>query len=116
MLDACTARRANGNEAQDEDAGTVVPLFDDLFDSPCKIQERGVIALNSEVGERTATTMRLELHLPATSDELAAGDIVEVTSIHPLSIATVGDKLRVSGPVGKTWATARRYEVTKVVS
>lgn len=114
MVDSCTASRPNGTEAQNEETGTTEPAYDELFTSACKIQERAVVALDSEVGSRTATTVRLELHLPISTDVLAALDVVEVTASADASL--VGRAFTVAGPVGKTFGTARRYEVTEVVA
>lgn len=114
MLDAGTAKRPNGGWVVVD--GKEVEAIDDLFDSICKIQSRSLAVQNDEVGGRTATTVRLELHLPASTAPLTVGDLFELTRLHAMSTADLNARYRVLGPVGKTWATARRYEVEEVVS
>lgn len=115
MLDVGTAKRPTGR-AYDPEQQAEVDTFDDLFTSPCKIQARNVAPLEQEVGGRTATTVRLELHLPVSSAPLATGDVWTVDVPHALSSVPVGASFRVVAPVGKTLMTARRYEVEEVVA
>lgn len=115
MLDAGTARRPDGT-AYDDEQQAEVTTYGDLFSSPCKLQARNVAALVEEVGGRTATTVRLELHLPVDTDPLTVGDVWEMTAVADLSSAVVGARYRVSAPIAKTYLTARRYEVEEVVS
>lgn len=116
MVDAGTAGRPTGgywfNPVFQRDELDTTPLFA----SPCKIQSKQVQPGAPEVGGRTATTIRVELHLPATSDPLTVGDLFTVTAAGPLSTSVVGVQWRILAPVGKSFATARRYEVERVVS
>lgn len=116
MFDTGTAKRPSGT-AYDATPSVqaVVPTYDVLFASPCKIQARNVAALTQEVGGRTATTVRLELHLPADTAPLTTGDVWEMTAVSDFSTAVVGRRYRVTAPVEKTFPTARRYEVEEVV-
>lgn len=82
----------------------------------CKVQTRNVQARESEVGGRTSTAIRLELHLPADSPAMEVGDLWEFTAAHPLSLTRVGQRVRVVGPVAGTLKTAARYEVEEVLS
>ena len=116
MLDAGTAKRPTGGYVYDEDAGADVEATDDLFDSVCKIQPHNLVARESEVGGRTSVSVRTELHLPVSTAPLTAGDLYTVTTPHALSTVAAGTTFRVLAPVGKTLATARRYEVEEVVS
>lgn len=86
------------------------------FSSRCKIQARNVQPQESEVGGRTAVTVRTELHLPVDTPPLHVGDVWEITTTHPLSLSVVGEKYRVTAPVDGTLKTARRYEVERKVS
>jgi hypothetical protein len=117
MTDTVTVRRATGNTTQDPDTGSTVPVYADLFTSKCKVQARSLQALTAEAGGRTATTVRLELHLPLSVDPARTGDVAEVTAVGTLSDAQLlGRKFRITAPVAKSFATARRYEVEEVVS
>jgi hypothetical protein len=111
MVDAGTAMRPTGGFVYDAGTDTEVEAADDLFDSPCKVQTRNIQPRESEVGERTAVTYRVELHLPVSSEPLAAGDLFEITAVDDLSLSVVGQRFRVLAPVAGTLKTARRYEV-----
>jgi hypothetical protein len=109
------ARRATGSFVLDPDTDADVPEYADLFTSKCKIQARNVQPRNQEAGGRTATTVVLELHLPMSAPGLATGDMWHLlTSAHDPQLP--GRVFRVSAPVAKEHATARRYEVTEVVA
>lgn len=113
MLDAGTAYRPTGGyEYVDGEETHPVNL---LFSARCKIQERAGPG-TSEVGGRTAVTVRTELHLPVATQPLAVGDRWEVTAAVDGSLSHVGQTWRVEGPVAGTLKTARRYEVIEVVT
>lgn len=115
MLDTGKALRPTGGyeyiDGKDQQA--TEPLFGPV---PCKVQTRNLVAREAEVGGRTSVTVRTELHIPADSPPLAVGDLWEFTAVHPLSMATVGQRLRVVGPVAGTLKTAARYEVSEEVA
>jgi hypothetical protein len=116
MTDTVTLRRATGNTTQDPDTGSTVPEYADLFTSKCKVQARSLQALTAEAGGRTATTVRLELHLPLSADPAETGDVAEVTAVGALSdVQLLGRTFRITAPVAKSYATARRYEVEAFV-
>lgn len=116
MLDTGTAKRPTGGTVYDPVTQTQAAATTDLFVSPCKIQARTLAAEVEEVGGRTATTVRLELHLPASTAPLTTGDLFAVTAVSSLSTAVVGRTYRVVAPHEKSWPTARRYDVEAVVS
>lgn len=119
MLDAGKALRPTGttyDPTADDGNGATVTTFDDLFASKCKVNTRNLVARDAEVGGRTSTSIRLELHLPADSAALQEDDVWEFTAVHPLSLTRVGQRVRVVGPVAGTLKTAARYEVEQVVS
>lgn len=116
MLDEGKALRPTGGTTYDPVTQTEVEAADELFISRCKTQARNLQARDSEVGGRTSTSVRTELHLPADSPALKPGDLWEFTAAHPLSLTRVGQRVRVAGPVAGTLKTAARYEVEEVVS
>ena len=120
MVDTGTALRPTGGYVYDPNAnggtGGEVLATETLFSGPCKVQTRTLQAQAAEVGGRTAVTVRMELHLPADSPALTTGDLWEFTAVHPLSLARVGQQVRVVAPVAGTFKTAARYEVEEVVS
>ncbi|MBA3781185.1 MAG: hypothetical protein H0X12_04935 [Nocardioides sp.] len=115
MLDAGKALRPTGSTYDPVEQANV-DTYANLFDSLCKIQARNVMAQDEESGGRTATTIRLELHLPVATPPLKVDDVWEMTYADPLSAVPVGRRYRVRAPVEKTYPTARRYEVEVVVS
>jgi hypothetical protein len=117
MVDTGTAQRPNGTHYDPAAQADVVDYDPDFgFTSRCKINARNVAALDQEVGSRTATTVRLELHLPIDTPPLAAGDVWTLTVVSPISSTTVGTAYRVTAPVDGTLRTASRYEIERVVS
>jgi hypothetical protein len=116
MADAATLRRPTGGWTTGPD-GSEVPATELLFTSPCKVQARQVSSLAQDAGGRTAVTVRLELHLPVSAPLLDVGDEATITATGPTSDPQmVGWQLRVTAPVLKSYATARRYEVSEVTS
>lgn len=119
MLDTGRALRPAGttyDPAADGGNGATVTTYDELFTSKCKVNTRNLVARDTEVGDRTSTSVRMELHLPADSARLRGGDVWEFTAVHSLSLTRVGQRVRIVGPVGGTFKTAARYEVEEVVS
>lgn len=118
MLDAGKAMRPTGEIIPDPVLQREVEQFDESFGftSRCKVQTRNIQARDAEVGARTSVEVRTELHLPAGTTPLEAGDVWEFTAVHPLSFAEVGQQVRVLAPVAGSLKTARRYEVEEVVS
>jgi hypothetical protein len=113
MVDAGTAWRPTGGTTYDDESQTEVPVLTGLFDSRCKIQTGGLQARDEEVGERTSAVVSLELHLPAATAPLAAGDEFEVATPHALSTVPAGTVYRVVAPVEGSLKTARRYQVER---
>lgn len=116
MQDTGKALRPTGGKVYDPDTQSEVGATADLFTSKAKAQTRNLTAREAEVGGRTSTSVRIELHLPADTAPLTVGDLWEWTAVHPMSLSVVGQRLRVIGPVAGTLKTAARYEVEEVVS
>lgn len=115
MLDAGTARRETGTSWDPvEQADT--PDYEDLFSSRCKIQARRLVAQDEEVGARTATSIRLELHLPIDTAPLTTGDEWVLTTPGALSTVPAGTVYRVTAPAEGSLKTARRYEIERVTN
>lgn len=117
MVDAGVMRRPTGRTTLDPVTDQETEVFVDLFTSKAKIQTRNLVSTVADAGGRSAVTVRMELHLPVDAPAVRTGDVWEHTTVGPLSDPQlVGRRLRVIGPVGKTWATARKLEVEEVVS
>ena len=119
MTDTCVVRRVDpdAEPVQDPDTGTEAPAYADQFTSKCKVQHRTLVVRDEEAGGRTASTVRLELHLPVGAPAVQTGDVAEITAVGALSdMHLLGRKFTIAAPVAKSFATARRYEVEEVVS
>ena len=115
MLDRGTMRRATGATTYNPVTQADEDEYADIGTSIAKLQARSLVARDAEVGARTATSVRLELHLPIKSPPLQRDDVWEFTRVHKDSTAFVGQRLRILAPFTKTHPTARRYEVEEVV-
>ena len=117
MLDTGKALHPTGGWVWDAEQGKDVQATEPMFGpTRCKVQTRNLGARDVEVGGRTSTSVRTELHIPADSPPLAVGDLWEFTAVDPLSLATVGQRVRIVGPVAGTLKTAARYEVSETVT
>ena len=117
MTDTVTVTYATGTMTQDPDTGSETPEYATRFTSKCKVQARQLQARQEEVGGRTATTVSVELHLPISAPAVEVGDLCEITAVGSLSdVQLLGRVFRVVAPVAKSFATARRFDVTEVVS
>jgi hypothetical protein len=82
----------------------------------CKRQSPpGVRAeLGVDAGDHQGIESRAQLHIPASAPLIPAGAIVVITNTR-FPPSAIGRRMRVDGPVGKTWLTAQRLNVTEVV-
>lgn len=116
MLDSGRAFRRSGEPAYDpEEQASTVPEVE-LFASRCKVKPPDTQDRTIEVAGRTAVVVDAVLHLPVSTEPLTAGDEWLVEAVDPLSAARAGRRYRVLGPVERTWATARRYQVEEVLT
>jgi hypothetical protein len=117
MLDYGKALRPTVGNQYDPVTQTTGPVLDDLNDEGAyKIQTRNLVARESEVGGRTSTTIRVELHRPAWTEPLLTGDVWECVTPSPDSLEVTGARWRVTGIAAGSLKTARRYEVERVLS
>jgi hypothetical protein len=117
MTDTVIVRRPTGTYTPDPVTGSDVPVYADQFTSKCKVQARNLVSREAEAGGRTVTSVRLELHLPLSAGAVQTGDVAEITAVGALSdVQLLGRKFRITAPVAKSFATARRYEVEAIVS
>lgn len=113
MTDTGIAKRVTGTE-YDPDTQAEVETSTTLFTSKCKVQTTGSLAaIGSEVGGRTATEVRVEIHFPTSTAPLTVGDLITVTPGSGSTAAAV--TYRVAAPFEGTHKTARRYVVERVV-
>lgn len=92
--------------------------FEDLFTTPGRVKVGGGLAANeSEAGGRTVVTVSRELHIPVSSAAVPVGAVAFCTAVHTTSDPTlIGDRLRLDGPAPGSQTTARRLQVSEVIS
>ena len=77
----------------------------------------GLAARDSQAGERTVTTVTRELHIPVDSAAVPTGAVAVCTAVHATSDPTLlGAELTLAGPAPGSQTTARRLQVTEVLT
>jgi hypothetical protein len=102
----------------DEVEGEDVRDYEVLLTTPGRVKvEGGLSVRDSEVGARTAASVVRSLHIPVTSPVVPVGAVAVCTAVHATSDPTLlGAALTIGGPAPGSQTTARRLEVTEVLS
>lgn len=123
MLDTCMVQEDSGLTAQDPVTGDELPIYNDLFPSPCKIQQASRLGLigqisRPDVGGRKAAIVRMSVHLPiALPQPVRAGLYVLITAIGAKSDPQIlNRRFRLVSPVHKSLATSLRFEIEEVTA
>ena len=121
MLDTFVVEQATGGYVYDPAAnggtGGDVEEYDTLFTTPGRLKASGLAVREAEAGSRTVVSVTRELHIPVDSPPVPAGAIARCTAVDPTSDPTkLGARLRLSGAAPGSQTTARRLEVTEVLS
>ena len=75
------------------------------------------MAGDAEAGGRTVTTIRRELHIPVTSPAVPMGAVAVCTAVDATTDPTLlGAKLTLDGPAPGSQTTARRLQVSEVLT
>lgn len=91
--------------------------FTPLFETKGRVKSTRTYGnLNQEVGGRTATTVTRELHIPWDSPEAPINTVARTKTPHSTTDPTLTGDLRIAGPAPGSQTTARRLEVTEVIS
>lgn len=95
------------------DVQTVTPLFT----TNARLKAVAGVVRESEAGGRTIVETRRELHIPVDSPAVPVGAVAQCTAVDATSDPTLlGVIVRLSGPAPGSQTTARRLEVTEVLS
>lgn len=90
--------------------GVTVPVMDEVWSGPGKVQSRQSYPSQPEVGGGTVTLAIFEVHIPVHADVTPKVDDVFVVEASR-DPALVGSRFRVRVDPSKTWRTARRFNV-----
>jgi uncharacterized protein DUF6093 len=96
-----------------EDVQTVTPLFT----TKGRLKATQNVVRESEAGGRTVVETRRALHIPVDSASVPAGAVAQCTAVHLTSDPTMLNIIvRLSGPAPGSQTTARRLEVTEILT
>ena len=90
--------------------------FTPLFETKGRVKPSRSSSGDQEVGGRTATTVTRELHIPWDSPEAPIDSVARMKTPHSTTDPTLRGDLRIAGPAPGSQTTARRLEVTEVIS
>lgn len=114
MLDVWAIGTSEGWTYQD---GADVRTVDPLFTTRGRLKAAGTVIQESEAGGREVAESRRELHIPVASPAVPTGALAQCIRVHRTSDPTLlGTVVRLSGPAPGSQTTARRLEVTEVLS
>ena len=118
MLDTFEIREYDDGYTYDETEGEDVRTYETLFTTAGRVKvEQGLSVRNLEVGGRTASSVTRTLSIPVSSDAVPVGAVAYCTAVHATSDPTLlGAALVIGGPAPGSQTTARRLEVTEVLS
>lgn len=117
MLDTFAVKQPTGT-AYNPATGNDETTYDDLFTTAGRVKSgSGLTARESEAGGRTVVSVTRELHIPVDSPAIPTGAVAICTAVHATSDPTLlGATLRLAGPAPGSQTTARRLEVTEVLT
>jgi hypothetical protein len=115
MLDTFAVKRSLGIGYVD---GAEVETFELIFNTVGRVKVGGGLATReSEAGGRTVVSVTRELHIPVTSAEVPPGAVAFCTAVDVTSDPTLlGAALHLDGPAPGSQTTARRLQVSEVIS
>lgn len=117
MTDTVDIKSPTGGWQYDELEEREVEIFELLFTTRARIKSSGLVARDSQVGDRTSVTVSRELHIPVDSPAVPADAVAFVTAVAASSDPTLADaRLRITGPAPGSQTTARRLQVEEVIS
>ena len=118
MLDTCDIKYQTGVSDPDPETGETAPTYATRFTTKCRVKvSEGLSARSSDIGGRTAVVVTRQLHIPVGSAAVHPGDIAVITAVHATSDPTLaGATLILDGPAPGSQTTARRLQVSEVIS
>lgn len=97
--------------------GVEVRTVTPLFTTKGRMTTKGTVALDTQVGERTAVEIRRELHIPWNSPAAPTNAVAQCVAIDDSTDPSLlGAIVRLAGPAPASQKTARRLEVVEVLT
>jgi hypothetical protein len=117
MLDTWQFRLPTDGWAYDPETQAEVQAFAVLFTTRGRLTSGAAMVRDVEVGGRTAGLVTRELHIPINSPAVPADAYAVCTAVDASSDPTLlGARVEFSGSSPASQKTARRLQVTEVVS
>lgn len=118
MLDTFAIGVPTGGTVYDPATQTEVDEIDPLFTTRGRVKSpSGLVARESQAGGRTVVEVTRALHIPVGSPVVPVGAIAVCTVVDSSSDPSLlNARLRLAGPAPGSQTTARRLEVTEVLS
>lgn len=118
MLDEFAVMVSTGGWVYDPEAGEDVEEFALLFTTPGRVKVGGGLAAHdTEAGGRTVVSVTRELHIPVSSAAVPTNAVAFCTAVRATSDPTLlGARLTLAGPAPGSQTTARRLQVTEVLT
>ena len=118
MLDTFEIRTYGDGWHYDEDYGQDVRDYEVEFTTKGRVKvSGGLSAHEAEAGGRTVATATRELHIPVSSPAVPAGAVAVCAAVAATSDPTLlGAQLVLVGPAPGSQTTARRLEVSEVLT
>lgn len=118
MVDMFAIGVPTGAYEPNAETGVDEQVVDPLFTTVGRVKVGGGLASReAEAGGRTVTTVTRELHIPVGSPAVPTGAVAVCTAVHATSDPTLlGARLTLAGPAPGSQTTARRLEVSEVLT
>lgn len=115
MLDEWAVMVSLGFEMEDD---AEVEQFALLFNTKARVKIlAGLAVREKEVGARTSVAVTRELHIPIDSAAVPTGAVAFPITLHETSDQSLADaSLRLDGPAPGSQTTARRLQVSEVLT
>lgn len=94
-----------------------IDVWQDEFESPCKVQDTEPQAIESEVGARTVITIRQRVDMPVSSPLVEPGWVGEIiAAASPLDAHLIGMKFESIAYQVASFKTAHRWPVRRFLT